>query len=457
VLFVGLVGCGRIGFDEDDTQTAPVVPPPASYQDGTRLRAMINDVGGAKQFLSWFDTQFGQECTRAVAEDGVTRCLPVQLTVAGQFSDPACTVPVGVGRTASDSAACPYAATVARMPIGDQTRVVQVGALYSGALYQVSGTCSPTSPFGFTYYSVGATVAPDMFVAFHDELTASGDLAYIEYVGDDGARELDATELVVRASGEHCRLMSISHDEWICAPKQPMGTPAFADAACTEPAVVIDQPPTPHVHQYVRLDTCEDDILDLTLGQELTTGYELDASQACVAQNRPAPYRTFRVTAVAPTVRFATAQLDVPAGSPVVVPSWRFTQGQSLPTDFYDTRYGDFCSVTTVADTRVRVCAPVWTGFPPVYQDASCTVAINGFPRCRGAWRSEWFPVAPAQWTCEGVAEYVYRYDQPIAGPYYETVNNACALADPIAVEPSGRSATVMPTGEMAPVTRRMD
>lgn len=462
-LFAGLFGsgCGRYGFvdDKPDAVTVPIVPPPAGYQSGTRLRATIHEIGSAKRFVEWFDTQLGEECALYEAEDGVTRCLPSRVGFVAQYSDSTCATPLLLENVVVDSTDCPSANVLARVQVGERARVVQVGASYTGTVYQnTNGTCVMVGSSGIPFFSVGATVPPEMFVAFHDELTPSGDLAYIEHVGDDGSRVLDTTGLVHSATGEHCRLESLTHDETLCLPKEAGGGLIYADAACTERAVYTNEEPTPRIRVYANFDTCRYDALDATIGEELTGFYQLDgATQACIAGTLPATYRIFRVTSLDPAVSFATGVLDVPAGGRVVVASWKFTQGQSMPSGFYDTLHGDACIVTAVADTHERVCAPIWTGYTHVYSDTSCSTAISGIPRCAGAWRSQWYPTAPPQWTCDGPAEMIYAMDQPIAGPYYEKANGTCALADPTLVEPKGQNPALMPVSEMALVTRRFD
>jgi hypothetical protein len=458
-LAIALAGCGRIGFDDRlDAQVVPVVPPPPSYQSGTRLRAQIHEVGNAKRFVSWFDTQLGEECYLAVAEDGVTRCIPSRMAVGVQFSDAGCTTPLIILAPPVDTTDCPSAAAIGRITVGDRTRAVQVSAQYTGTVYQGQpGNCVIPSSGVFEFYGVGATLAPEMFVGFHDELTASGDLAYIEHVGDDGSRLLEETELVVRATGERCTMHELGHDELVCLPQQASGSLVYADANCSEQAIVTNQAPTPRMHTFDQRTACTDSIQEVTTGAELTAYYYLNAQQTCTPLSVPTPYRAFRAVSIEPAIALASGRLEVPVGSPIVVASWRFAQGQSLPGQLYDTRHGDFCLVMSAATTYERVCAPMFSGYAPLYSDASCTAGINGVPRCRGSWRANWFPSAPAEFTCEGLTQHFYPYDQPIAGPFYQHVDGTCALADPTVVEPRAMSATQMSTSELARVTRRMD
>ena len=84
---------------------------------------------------------------------------------------------------------------------------------------------------------------------------------------------------------------------------------------------------------------------------------------------------------------------------------------------------------------------------------------LAGPPRCRGNWRSIWYPAGTLgiEWRCEGLAESIRLYDQPIAPPYYEKTGDTRALGDPTALEPRGMNATDLPLSEMSLVTRHMD
>lgn len=463
-LVIAVAGCGRWGFAESADATVdsvPVVPPPTSYVDGSRLRAEIHEIGTTKQFVTWFDTKLGEPCQLYVAEDGVTRCLPNALEAGSQFTESTCTTPslIITNIIPNDTTDCPQARNYALVQVGDRRRVVQPGATYTGTLYQGGpGNCTGVGANGFTYVMQGATVSPDTFVAFHDVLTPSGDLAYIEHVGDDGSRQLEINEMAVRTTGEHCELVEVSHDERLCLPKATFGGVVYADATCTERAIFTNpgDPVTPRLRSITAGTACgSDHVFDVSYSDEITTFYQLDAG-VCTAHTLPG-YHIFRVTSIDPAVPLDTGVLEPPASGPVGIASWRFTQGQTLPGALYNTEHGDFCYVIDIADTYERVCAPYWTGYLPVYTESTCTTPANGFPRCQGAWRAAWFPTAPFQYSCEGTTWRVYAYDQPVAGPFFDKSDTTCAPLDPTVAAPKSQNPSLMPTSQMTPVTRRMD
>lgn len=465
VVFALLTACGRFGFDQSapDAALPTVVPPPAQYVSGTRLRAEVHDIAGTKMFATWYDTQLGEECERHVAEDGVMRCIPTRVTVGAQYSDATCTTHLLASTQPSDLIDCPSAGVLASQQVGERYRVVQVGAKYFGTIYQ--GTGGPCSMLGTStdvdYYAVGPTVPADMFVAFHEERTPSGAFEYIEYVGDDGARELEQRELFVTAKAVRCQLEMLAWNQVACVAKSAHGFLAYADAACTERAFVTAQPSQPLGLTY-SVTTCEEDVHQVEVGDALTTYYDRSNDTApCTEQNLGgSDLHAFRATPIAASPIIDRATLvprSEPAAANVVGSDWVFTAGQALPAGYYDKAHDDQCVVTnTLTD---RVCAPIWTGYQPVYTDATCTIEHAGQPKCRGNWRSVWFPAGTLgiEWRCEGLASRIRLYDQPIAPPYYERSGAACTLGDPTVVAPLGMSMTELPPSEMSTVTRHMD
>ena len=461
VVLALLTACGRFGFDEPppDAALPPVVPAPTEYESGTRLRAEVHEIAGTKSFATWYDTLLGEECARRTTEDGVMRCIPTRIAVGAQYSDAACTTHLLQSVQPMDQADCPSALVLASQPIGDRYRVVQVGAKYLGTVYQnTNGTCVQIgSSTDVSYYDIGATMPADMFVAFHEERTPSGAFEYIEYVADDGARELHQGELYVTRTGNRCQLEMLAWNRMACVTKSARGFLAYADAACTEPAYVTEDEYQPFGLTYSST-TCEDDVHHVALGDALPTYYaRVNGTEPC-SEQIVGRYHVYRATPVDTSPVIDEAVLVPRSGSADVVGSdWVFTAGQNLPAGFYDRRHDDQCIVTNT--TTDRVCAPIWTGYQPVYSDATCTTQVPGQPKCRGNWRSIWYPAAGLglQWRCDGIAVAIRLYDQPIAPPYYETDGTTCTLGDPLQVEPHGMSATELPTSEMSLVTRHMD
>jgi len=196
VVLALLTACGRYGFDESapDAALPPVVPAPAQYASGTRLRAEAHDVAGTKMFATWFDTLLGEECARRVTEDGVMRCIPTRIATGAQYSDSTCATHLLSSIQPSDPTDCPSALVLESQQVGERYRVVQVGAKDFGTVYQDSnGSCT----------MVGTSASIDYYALF------------------------------VTTRGERCQLEMLAWNQMGCVPKSAHGFLGYADATCT--------------------------------------------------------------------------------------------------------------------------------------------------------------------------------------------------------------------------------
>lgn len=440
VLLAG--ACGRIGFADHADASGPLPAAPAPYASGTRLRAEYWEVDGARLFATWFDTELGEPCLVTTAADGVSRCLPNVAEINVEFSDPTCTTPLALGAFPIDETDCPSGHAYAYRKTGDVTRVFHVGPAFTGAVYQASGSCTAVSGSPYTFLDVGAEVPASAFVAIHEESTPAGDLAYVEQVGDDGSR-------LLLNKFDGARLARISHDQVLVVPDVPSAAVGFADASCAVPAVFVDGTASGRVLIERTHDLCTDAYDDATIGAEQATYYQLE-SGACTAATLPSNFHVYALLARTPLVPIATGAFESDGG----FAHWRFDQGQTLPIGFYDPARGDECAPIALVTGHARVCAPIWDGAPSIYSDAGCTADTGGFPSCRGAWRSIWYPDAFGNQSCEGILKYVYTYDQPVPGPHYAEIDGTCTLVD---ATPLRQDASELPASAMLPVARAMD
>lgn len=164
--------------DKATNQSSPVpnakADPTAS---GSRLRAKrLQGSDGSKQFVGWFDSERGEDCSVNRTTDGQLRCTPAyKLVTDNLYEDASCTQRITV---AEDSAECPdsHRYVVRREPdcSGSQVEYFEVGEklatkLVYGKLttacieYKVSETGNA--------YRVGAPIPSESFV----ELTETVD------------------------------------------------------------------------------------------------------------------------------------------------------------------------------------------------------------------------------------------------------------------------------------------
>lgn len=76
-----LVACGAA--PEENTDGGPVANGAFGAISGTRLKVrFLQGDDGSKQFLGWRDSLRNESCTFTVAEDGASRCLPIDQSTA---------------------------------------------------------------------------------------------------------------------------------------------------------------------------------------------------------------------------------------------------------------------------------------------------------------------------------------------------------------------------------------
>jgi hypothetical protein len=154
-----------------DALTDPVATASADPTDGSRLKAtyMLGS-DGSKQYVPgvWYDSMRSEDCAFTLAGDSQQRCLPAGV-MGGMYSDSACSMPIAAVPAGCTTAA--YATNVDTSNCGGAgaTHIYALGATTSPTqLYvQSNGQCYAGGPAvtGYTYYALGAEIAPATFVA----------------------------------------------------------------------------------------------------------------------------------------------------------------------------------------------------------------------------------------------------------------------------------------------------
>lgn len=168
----GANGAGGNDGGLADVLTNPVPDASADPAPGSRLKPKywLGD-DGAKQYMvgSWFDSTRNEDCSFALAADGKMRCLP-QAMDFGYYSDVGCNTPMIM--TQGSCAPPKYGISVSDADCGfdpSKAHVYSVGtAMTPTNIYAKSGAgCFAIGPAesGYSYYSVGAEIAPTEFVA----------------------------------------------------------------------------------------------------------------------------------------------------------------------------------------------------------------------------------------------------------------------------------------------------
>jgi hypothetical protein len=138
------------------------------FQSGTRLRArFVAGETSGKQFLGWYDTERGENCTFALASDGKQHCMPNGIGISNYYSDSDCTQPV----VASSSADCVtgklYGSTSENC--GTQ-RVYELTEIAAPAALYIGSQCLSATPVGPRTYYTAVELPPSSFVGATEAL-----------------------------------------------------------------------------------------------------------------------------------------------------------------------------------------------------------------------------------------------------------------------------------------------
>lgn len=122
----------------------PVTP---WYTSGSRIKLRtLNTPDGARQYLGWRDTLYGDDCEFRKATDGVTRCLPLDVTPhLSAYSDPACSLPAVILFACNPAPKYIQAMTVT--PACASTTITTYGTVWLRGqqittVYQKNGSCN---------------------------------------------------------------------------------------------------------------------------------------------------------------------------------------------------------------------------------------------------------------------------------------------------------------------------
>lgn len=234
----GAPGCGDdLHPATDDTFTARsgarLTLQKYRYDDGTELAVSAE----------FYDTGLHARCAPQPWSDGAVRCVPV--ADDAEYTDPGCTMPIGLARTIAKPSYFVAPDTAAGGAIA--TRVFRAGAAAPPiAQYYTRAGGACTGPLAVpstltSFFAVGDELDGGALVAFHDTELAAGRIGLVIRETDDGLRV--ATGLRDRQLGAACAATPEADGSVAC---EPAGAPAatlFGDPACNQPVVAAAAAP----------------------------------------------------------------------------------------------------------------------------------------------------------------------------------------------------------------------
>ena len=366
----------------------------AAVASGTRLRTrhLVAD-GGARSFLSFYDSQRQEPCSPQQVSATQWRCLPAN-SFTTTFSDATCSTPMAL---AESFAPCerpaylqvPSVEPVVMCPSAVAPRVFSVASASMSvtSIYErADGGCVllRQPPVGVGAFLGTMEVPLTSFVALHEELADGGPLVAHFLVSDDKARKVE--RLTLQDSGVEA---TITPDGGFFVPATNIYVPDtgkdYADSACATEvgySFVTCSPPTPFVTVFEEVTQCGVRMSIRARGNELTDGGFMKTGTRCMADTTPNK-RRFALGPAIPFSAFPPARVLSIGTGVLRVRAPGDDQGKAVSgqTSWFDTAAGVTCSPERMSDGKVH-CVDVRNGMSgfALFSDAACTNPIFDAP-----------------------------------------------------------------------------
>jgi hypothetical protein len=241
----GDAGAGSDGGPDGDESLSCV------ERGGSRLETVLLYNGGDDaDLVRYVDTGFaGATCTFRTAVDGRLRCLPVATDDAvfsgasRVWTDAACTseiAEVAFEGTPTSFVVYEFPNFAACAAPDTTTRFHEAGARlpYDGTqtVYEKdsNGACvARTAYFNRSYYTLGAEIPPERFVAAEETYSTDGRLAVRAAEGEDGSRFCDDMTFQDTTRDELCTVQLSEDGTYRCLPAFSLQGTFYTDAACS--------------------------------------------------------------------------------------------------------------------------------------------------------------------------------------------------------------------------------
>jgi hypothetical protein len=393
-------------------------PPEPLATSGSRLKARHRvSSDGYKEFLGWYDTELGLDCTVDLDLSGIPRCLPEPLADGVFFSNADCSeeavrapcLAPGVETVRAqvfDPNACDFT---------PRFRVLRLGPPAKGTPYgKNGGVCEALDPVE-DLRPVLDVVASSQFVPFFPiELPAREDgFGLVVYESPDGARQAIGAWSQVAGKVRPLALDD-GKEHWAPSTTTAFHLPSFSDAACKQTPVGYSYTcaGTPVVALGPQQDTPEGQCGGQALYNVLEPLPDLQKiyasySGVCAEEEGPPGVTWYRLgdklqPQTLPTIkrvatggtRLQRSLLSTPGGQPVVYP---YDAG-----DFFDTQEGVPCLMTPVGEGTWR-CVPRGY-FTQIFSDSACKTPVVAIPK------------VPDSCTLESTPNYALQYSFSACG-----------------------------------------
>jgi hypothetical protein len=399
---LGLVACAASGLGVGCAPGEPAAPnaepgrvaPPPDFVSGSRLRARFHVIDGLVPVFTTFhdaaldvDCAYDDESGAHVGPGASSYCLPGGMARhregAGPYLDLACTQRAAF--TGSSGATSPGGAPLApsayvlveprdACTTAPQTYTALSPRRHRAFLRDDRGACVEIETQ--SVQPLGDAIPLETFVHAVEQVEPrDGRIAARVLVGDDGSRRVVGGFDRLRAEPSRVGTPDDGSRRWLPARVAFVGgfDVVFADAACRVPAATkIARTATCPLSAAVVLDGGCGAGQYYELGERLSTSFERDPANACVARPAPEPLAFALGPPVAAPAFEPVVTVDV--GGARVRRRGVGAEGD-LPVawaEVVDVDSGEACGVSTAADGELR-CLPAAAEVVSFFADAACT------------------------------------------------------------------------------------
>lgn len=420
------------------------------YGSGSRLQAVYRDGGnGARQLVSFYDSELDQDCGFAEAADGEVRCLPTQ-TVTVRYTDAGCNDPVVVV-TACDTE-LPAQVSVAPTSICPSSHLSRRDAYTVGsastatALYVDDGAGCVADVSFDALVDVAYEIAPADEAIFARgtvvDHPADGGIGQRVATTEDGAFQVLGAYNIARE--EACGAMTLGDDTLCLSANLGYGTSNSSSASCTEQDVAYVTSPSEcgepqAVIKYTdATEQCEPPTQTLhALGDAIDAGdVYTDEGGTCMATTQT-DYRFYEIgneagKGVVPTLTAATA-----GDGRLTLQLLTSAEGKPMgyaALSFMDTERDEVCGLASTTDgdkclPAMPTVADTGTGF---FSDDQCTVPVLNVSAsvCAGEVPTMFATLAaPEVSTCAATQlASIHAVGAEHTGPVYQDALGTCTL-----------------------------
>ncbi len=349
------------------------------HVSGERLRGRyaVSDEGDCA-WLGWYDRVRGEACSFRLAADGAWRCLPdAAVTASAAYTDEACSQPLFFFPEQSCAASATHVLQIERDRCSPGAIVRDMGPPSSSvpAFSADFGGCMGLSSSGIDWYDPGPELPLEEFVAAElSPESLDSTITRQALRANDGAFE--PRELFDPAHGA-CEILPAQDGIMRCLPSRPSTSGIYADAGCSEPALLRDScaEESSFPTALVALDDCRYAVHERGQAVAQVYGSATGQCELLPSSGDPPMFESAGELAANSFVEVVRTVDDSDPGR--LKPVTLVADAASSFGGFYDSELGVDCAFELGADGELR-CLPkqIPAVYQPAFSDDACSERV---------------------------------------------------------------------------------